>query len=192
MKVVLATSNQHKIAEIKQIMGKDFEFVTLNIKVEEDGKTFAENALKKAKFAYKTCGMPVIADDSGIEIDALNDILGVKSARFMEGYSYAEKNKKILEMMSHVPTEKRSARFKCVAVYYDGTPHFFEGVIEGRIATQPRGKNGFGYDPIFLPYGYEKTMAELPSEVKNNISHRAQAFKKIAEHLKKNEKSVQK
>ena len=184
MKIILATSNTHKIKEISQIADIDFEFVPRAFEVEEDGKTFSENAVKKAKFAYERERLPVIADDSGLEIDALNGLLGIKSARFMKGKPYEEKNAKILEMMNDVPEEKRTARFKCVAVYYDGTPHIFEGVIEGKISREQRGKNGFGYDPIFIPQKYNKTMAQLPPDVKNEISHRARAFKKLIGYLK--------
>lgn len=185
MKILLATSNPHKIVEIKQIMNKDFEFVPVNTGVKEDGTTFAENAIKKAKFAYEMHHSPVIADDSGLEIDALEGLLGIKSARFMEGHPYKEKNARILKLMVNVPDSQRTARFRCVAVYYDGTPHVFEGLIEGKIAKQQKGENGFGYDPIFIPQGYQNTMAELSPDIKNKISHRAQAFKKIAEYLTK-------
>ncbi len=185
MKIFLATSNPHKIIEIKQIIDRNIEFVPVSTGVEEDGKTFAENAIKKAKFAYEMYNSPVIADDSGLEIDALKGLLGIKSARFMEGHPYKEKNAMILELMANVPDDKRTARFRCVAVYYDGSPHIFEGLIEGKIAKQQKGKNGFGYDPIFIPHGYQSTMAELPSDIKNKISHRAQAFKKVAEYLVK-------
>ena len=184
MKTILATSNAHKIKEITQIAGNDLEFIPKAFEVEEDGETFSENAIKKAKFAYKHEKLPAIADDSGLEIDALNGLLGIRSARFMEGRTYEEKNAKILEMMKNVPKEKRTARFKCVAVYYNGIPHIFEGVIEGKIAHKQCGKNGFGYDPIFIPEGYNKTMAQLPPGVKNKISHRARAFKKLIEYLR--------
>ncbi len=190
MKIILATSNPHKIDEIKLIMNKGFDFVPVNTNVEEDGMSFAENAIKKAEFAYEKYGSSVIADDSGLEIDALKGLLGIRSARFMEKHPYEEKNAKILEMMKNVSDDKRTARFKCVAVYYDGSPHIFEGVIEGKIAKHPKGENGFGYDPIFIPYGYRNTMAELPSSVKNKISHRAQAFKKVSKYLTKKSKNI--
>jgi len=184
LKIILATSNINKIKEISQIAGIRFEFVLKAFEVEEDGRTFSENAIKKAKFAFEREKKPAIADDSGLEIDALDGLLGIRSARFMEGKNYEEKNDRILEMMRGFPEEERKARFKCVAVYYDGTPHIFEGVIEGKIAFGQRGKNGFGYDPIFIPQGYDKTMAQLPPDVKNRISHRAHAFKKLIEYLR--------
>ncbi len=184
MKIILATSNAHKIKEVSQISKTSFEFVPKTFEVEEDGKTFSENAVKKARFAYEHEKIPTVADDSGIEIDALGGLLGIRSARFMKGKPYKEKNAKILEMMKDVLEEKRTARFKCVAVYFDGTPHVFEGVIEGKIAYEQRGENGFGYDPIFIPQGCDKTMAQLSSEAKNSISHRAHAFKKLIEYLK--------
>ena len=189
MRIILATSNAHKIEEIREILKdvwESMEFVPMKFDVEEDGKNYEENALKKARFAYEATKTPSIADDSGLVIDALPDILGVKSARFMEGKSYAEKNITILGMMKNIPPEKRNARFTCVAVYYDGTPHIFEGEVEGKISYEPRGKNGFGYDPIFIPDGYDKTMAELEQREKNRISHRAMAFRKLASYLLEN------
>ncbi len=188
MRMILATSNAHKIKEIKEILGdtlSDLELVPRSFDVVEDGKTYEENALKKAKFAFEMTKEPSVADDSGLVIYSLPTILGVKSARFMESKSYTEKNRAILEMMRNVPFEKRGARFSCVVVYYDGTPHIFEGVIEGRISYEARGNGGFGYDPIFMPSGYDKTMAELGQWEKNRISHRAQAFKKLADFLRK-------
>jgi XTP/dITP diphosphohydrolase len=187
VKIILATSNAHKVKEIKDIMKDILEFIELvpmKFDIEEDGKTYEENALKKAKFAYEKTETPSIADDSGLAIDALPDLLGIRSARFMEGKTYSKKNAAILEMLKDVPDKKRTARFTCVAVFYDGMPHVFEGIIEGKIAYEARGENGFGYDPIFIPNGYDKTVAEIGEREKNRISHRARAFKKLAVYLK--------
>lgn len=182
MKIVLSTSNPHKVKEILEIVDIDLDWDVKILKVEEDGLTFEENAVKKAKASYELYGSSV-ADDSGLEIYALDNFPGIRSARFMEGANYSIKNAKIIEMLKDVPESKRGARFVCVAVYYDGKPHAFEGVIEGKISFEPHGENGFGYDPIFIPSGYDMTMAELSKAEKNKISHRAKAFKKFAEFL---------
>jgi len=182
LKIVLSTSNPDKVQEILEIVDLDIEWVVKKIEVEEDGKTFQENAIKKAKAAYDLYG-PAVADDSGLEIYALDNFPGVRSARFMEGADYSVKNSKIIEMLRDIGENERGARFSCVAVYYDEYPHVFKGVIEGKIAFEARGNNGFGYDPIFIPYGYNKSMAELSRAEKNKISHRAQAFRKLSEYL---------
>lgn len=178
MKIILSTSNPHKIEEISKIV-RDVEWIPKDLKVEEDGQTFEENAIKKAKRAYELYG-PAVADDSGLEIYALDNFPGVHSARFMAGMDYFAKNSRILEMMKDIPLEKRGARFVCVVVYYDGTPHIFKGVVEGSIAFGIRGENGFGYDPIFIPNGFDKTFGELTPSEKNSISHRAKAFRKLS------------
>ncbi len=187
MKFLLATSNQHKVKEIREILkscGYDEPFVNRAFDVDEDGETYAENALKKAKKAYEESEIPSVADDSGLEIDALKGMLGIHSARFMEGKPYSEKNAEILKLMKDVPECERTARFVCVAVYFDGKAHFFKGVVEGKISKQAKGGSGFGYDPIFIPNGYSKTMAQLGVKVKNTLSHRAKAFEKLAQYLK--------
>ena len=186
MKIVLSTSNPNKVKEISSIV-RDIEWIPRDLKVEEDGKTFEENAVKKAKTAYEFYG-PAVADDSGLEIYALDNFPGVYSARFMEGADYFTKNSKILEMMKDIPGEKRGARFVCVAVYYDGTPHIFKGVVEGRIAFSIRGDGGFGYDPIFIPEGFDKTFGEMSSSQKDLISHRSRAFRKLSAFLHEKEK----
>ncbi len=184
MKIILSTSNVHKVDEISKIVDLDIEWILVKIDVEEDGITFEENAIKKAKAAYDLYG-PSVADDSGLEIYSLDNFPGIRSARFMDGADYYLKNTKILEMMKDIPEDKRGARFVCAAVYYDGTPHIFKGVIEGKISDEIRGKNGFGYDPIFIPDGFNVTMGELSKEDKNVISHRAKAFKRLLDFLKK-------
>lgn len=184
--IIIATQNAGKAKEFVHM----FEPLGITVKtlldypelpdVEETGKTFAENALLKAESAARLTGRPAIADDSGLVIDALNGRPGVYSAR----YAGIEKNdrannEKVLGEMKDVPSGSRSARFACVlaVAFPDGRkPIFAEGFCEGSIAFEEQGKNGFGYDPLFIPDGYEVTMAQIDPEEKNNISHRAHAL----------------
>jgi XTP/dITP diphosphohydrolase len=182
-KIYIATTNNHKIEEIKKIL-EDFEIEIeqspKKIEVEEDGKTFIENSVKKAYYYANILDAPVIADDSGLVIDYLGGFPGVMSARFLEGKSYEEKMNEILKKLNNA--SDRSARFVCVASFYDPTEGILisaEGVIEGKIAWEIRGTGGFGYDPIFIPEGYDKTFGELGEEVKREISHRSRAFRKL-------------
>lgn len=184
MKLYMVTGNSHKIEEIRTIMGSDHSLSVITeivdeINVEENGETFVENALKKVE-AYRELGIPLIADDSGLEIDALDKFPGVHSARFMDGVPYKDKMEALIEKLA--TKENRSARFKCAAVFYDPENEVFisaEDTIEGKIAFDIRGTGGFGYDPIFIPEGYDKTFGELGTEIKNNFSHRGRAFKKL-------------
>lgn len=184
MRLYMVTGNPHKVEEIRSIMGCVHNLSTITeiidtINVEENGDTFIENALKKVE-AYRHLGIPLIADDSGLEIDALDKFPGIHSARFMDGKSYKEKMQTLLEKLE---TEKnRTARFKCAAVFYDPLNEIFlsaEGSIEGRISFNIKGTDGFGYDPIFIPENYDKTFAELGTAIKNDFSHRGRAFKKL-------------
>lgn len=190
--IILASNNKHKIKEIKAKLGLlNIDILSqresgCNIDAEENGTTFAENAAIKAKALYEVLKRPVIADDSGLEVDFLDGAPGVYSARFC-GPDATDKDKynKILELLQDVKdTKKRSARFKCVICYIDeqGKEHFFEGVCEGTISFEPRGDNDFGYDPIFLVG--DKTFAEMSQEEKNKISHRGLAIDKLYEYLK--------
>lgn len=192
MEIVLATQNKDKIKEIREILkGLSVKLITFNehsreLSVEEDGKTLEENAIKKAEAWMKETGKPALADDSGLEVDYLKGAPGVYSSRFAgENATYADNNAKLLKLMEGVEQKKRTARFKCVAalVFPDGRKELFQGAIEGIIINEPHGKNGFGYDPIFLIPEYNKTFAELGDEIKNKISHRAKAFKKVREYL---------
>lgn len=192
MRVILATNNKNKVREMQEILSplgmnvisqKDANF---NIEVDETGETFAENAYLKAKAVYDAVHCPVIADDSGLIVDAINGEPGVHSHRFAgENSTDEEKNSRILELLKDVSDEKRTARFQCVICYINssGKEEFFTGVCEGKITDSPRGENGFGYDPIFLCE--EKTMAEMTTEEKNQISHRANALKQFRDYLKK-------
>ena len=189
MKIVFATNNKHKLEEIKDILDKDFEIVSLaeigcHEDIPETGLTLEENARQKSTYIVEHYNHDCFADDTGLEVDALNGEPGVHSARYAEGTDHdSEANmRKLLSKMSNV--KDRTARFRTViSLIINGVEHQFEGRVEGRIATEKHGKEGFGYDPIFIPEGYDKSFAELGEEVKNQISHRARAVKKLAEYL---------
>ena len=189
MKIVFATNNKHKLEEIKDILGKDFEIVSLaeigcHEDIPETGLTLEENARQKSTYIVEHYNHDCFADDTGLEVDALNGEPGVHSARYAEGTDHdSEANmRKLLSKMSNV--KDRTARFRTViSLIINGVEHQFEGRVEGRIATEKHGKEGFGYDPIFIPEGYDKSFAELGEEVKNQISHRARAVKKLSEYL---------
>jgi len=159
------------------------------IKVEEDGNTYLENAKKKAREVGLRTNKLTLADDSGLEVEALGGLPGVESANFArKGASDKENNEKLLKLLEGIPFEKRKARFRCVMVLYDPFEHmeeWVEGSVEGFILDHPRGEWGFGYDPLFFIPELGKTLAELPLEVKNSISHRGRALMAIKEVLKK-------
>lgn len=188
--LVLASNNVGKIKDMKEIL-QPFGIIVrsqreagLSIEVEETGKTFAENALLKASAIYQQLHCPVIADDSGLIVDALNGEPGVHSHRFAGEHATDEQRcQKILEQMQDVPAEKRTARFACVICYLneEGRENFFTGYCEGKIGTVPKGKNGFGYDPIFVVGS--KTMAEMTEEEKNAVSHRGNALAALKAYL---------
>ncbi|MBQ6421627.1 MAG: RdgB/HAM1 family non-canonical purine NTP pyrophosphatase [Clostridia bacterium] len=191
MDVLIATHNMKKRAELHRILEPlgfhallDFECGVILREVEETGKTFAENALLKARAGCADSMMPCIADDSGLCIDALNGEPGVYSARYLgEDTPYAEKMRLILERMRDVPAEKRTARFVSAVACVFPTGDWFtvEGVCEGTIGDAPRGDNGFGYDPIFMVDG--RSFAELSAEEKDAVSHRGRALRALAEKL---------
>lgn len=186
MKIVAATGNKHKIEEIESITKKfGMNVITKaeagvgDLEVEETGTTFEENSLIKAEAIMKATGMPAIADDSGLEADALDGAPGVYSARFSgEGATDESNNAKLLKLMENVPDDKRSARFVSVVTlcFPDGTVVAARGECPGTLRRSPRGDGGFGYDPLFVPVGYDKTYAEISAEEKNIISHRAKAL----------------
>ena len=184
LSVVLATRNPGKVAEISSILSG----LPLQIKsllelpelpeIVEDQDTLEGNALKKARHVYAQLHQPTIADDSGLEVYSLAMKPGVLSARYAgEGVTYGENNRKLLRALSGVPFPQRKARFRCVAVF-KGTEIEWsvEGVCPGSIAEEPRGEGGFGYDPLFIPDGFDLTFGQLPAETKNRMSHRAHAF----------------
>jgi XTP/dITP diphosphohydrolase len=188
MELLFATNNKHKIREISDLLDGRFKILGLsdvNITgdIPEDAETLAENALFKAKFVHDRTGMNVFADDTGLEVDALGGAPGVYSARYAgEGRSFDDNINKLLAEMQGA--ENRRARFRTViALILDGTEYFFEGAVEGKITTERKGTGGFGYDPVFLADGYDRTFAEIPLSEKNRISHRARAMRKLLEFL---------
>ncbi|MEW6686075.1 MAG: RdgB/HAM1 family non-canonical purine NTP pyrophosphatase [Candidatus Edwardsbacteria bacterium] len=209
MEIVLATKNKDKIREISQILGRGrFETCPYTFsslldypeipEIIEDGKTLVENALKKARTVTASTGKIALADDSGLEIDALQGRPGVYSSRFARGVkfnapTYAQNVKKVLKLLKGIPPAKRKARFRCVVAIAKpargdptGRPYYVaEGSCLGHITEEPKGKGGFGYDPIFVPKGFKKTFAEFSPLTKNRISHRAKALRKAKKILQK-------
>ncbi len=192
MRLVLATKNQGKVRELQEMLqDTGFEVVSLAAypdlpEVEEDGDTFQANAVKKAREIAAATGELVMADDSGLEVDFLNGAPGVHSARFAGEHGDNEANNhKLLKLLENVPWEKRTARFKCVVAVAapDGRIETSEGACEGIITTGPRGKEGFGYDPLFYFPQYQKTFAELDGDIKNKVSHRGKALGKAHKFL---------
>lgn len=191
--LVIATRNQGKVGEIRTMLEElDFDVRSATDfpglpEVEETGATFADNAAIKALAVAGFTGALSLADDSGLEVDALGALPGVQSARFAgPGATDEVNNAKLLAVLEGIPDGHRQARFKCVvALALPGRPlASFEGVCEGKIGLRPRGSNGFGYDPLFLVSGHERTMAELTLDEKNRLSHRARALKQAVEWLK--------
>lgn len=191
--IVAATQNKHKIQEIDAIT-KQFgmEIVSRNdagvpdVEIIEDGETFEQNSYKKAYEIMKLCGKITIADDSGLEVDCLDGAPGVYSARFagVDGDDEAN-NRKLIELIKDVPYEKRTARFVSVItmVFPDGETIVARGEVEGHLVLEAKGANGFGYDPLFVPVGYDRTFGEIESGIKNKISHRANALIALREKL---------
>ncbi|MBT2969858.1 MAG: RdgB/HAM1 family non-canonical purine NTP pyrophosphatase [Candidatus Thiodiazotropha sp. (ex Ctena orbiculata)] len=192
-KIVLASNNAGKVREINQLLA-DVQITVVAQKefnipdAIEDGLSFVENAIKKARHAASLSGLPAIADDSGIEVDALNGTPGIYSARFAGPGASDEANlQKLLTHLKEIPDEQRSARFQCLMVYMrhaeDPTPIICQGTWEGRILQRPQGENGFGYDPIFYVPSHDCSSAELEPEVKNSLSHRGQALQGLLRAL---------
>lgn len=198
MKIVFATNNKNKLEEIREILGNKFEVLSLNdidchVDIPETGKTLEENAVIKANYIANRYGISVFADDTGLEVEALNGAPGVYSARYAggDGHDSEANMKKLLKELDG--KENRKARFRTVIALIlrqqhqthtqEAAPIMFEGIVEGSITTAKRGNSGFGYDPIFQPAGYDKTFAELGHEVKNKISHRARAVEKFVQFL---------
>ncbi|MGN9838593.1 RdgB/HAM1 family non-canonical purine NTP pyrophosphatase [Nonomuraea sp. H19] len=187
MKIVLATRNAGKIAELRRILaGFDIvgleEFPSIG-EVAETGVTFEENALLKAHAVARGSGLPAVADDSGLCVDVLNGMPGVFSARWSGRHGDDQANLDLLlAQVSDVPTDRLTAHFTCAAALAlpSGASRVAEGVLAGRLVTTPRGSNGFGYDPIFVPDGEDRTTAEMPPEEKDAISHRGRAFRALA------------
>ena len=201
-RIVFATNNQHKLQEIRDILGSDYEVVSLkeigcDVDIPETGNTLEENALQKAQYVYDHYHVSCFADDTGLEVEALDGAPGVHSARYAEGTDHDSEANMAKLLRELDGKENRQARFRTVICYIakqDGCPcgctsikkiHQFEGIVNGYIATEKHGTEGFGYDPIFVPEEYDQSFAELGEEIKNGISHRARAVAKLVEYLKK-------
>ncbi len=191
--IVCASQNRHKIDEIEaitekygmKVIGRD-DFGLPKFKIVEDGKTFEENSLKKAREIGMVCNQITIADDSGLMVDALDGAPGVYSARFAgEGCDDQENNRKLLELLGDLPLEKRTAKFVSVItlLYPNGRKIVARGECPGHIQFEATGENGFGYDPLFVPDGYDRSFAELAPEEKNSISHRGRALAELEKQL---------
>ena len=190
LEILIATNNLGKVKEIKDILdGRQIKILTMKDfphlpKIEEDGKTYKENAFKKARKILEYTGKICLADDSGLEIDYLKGKPGIYSSRW--GNSDEERINKVLRLLKNVPMDKRNAKFVCVVVlvFPDGKTHMVKEECKGIIEFQPKGKSGFGYDPIFLVSEYNKTFAELGDKIKNRISHRGKAMRKMVDIIK--------
>lgn len=194
MQIVIASRNKKKIEELRRILqGLPIEILSVDDfphleEVVEDGNSFEENALKKARYVYQTTGLPALADDSGLEVEALGGKPGVFSARYAGENATDEENvNKLLIEMKEIPEDKRKARFVCCIAFVSskGEEQVFWGYAKGKITKEPRGKLGFGYDPVFIPEGYKLTFAELPPEEKDRLSHRRKALDKLKKYLVK-------
>lgn len=190
IKIVFATNNAHKLSEVRAVLGDGYKLVTLkDVGITEDipetGATLDENASLKARYVYERTGLDCFADDTGLEVEALDGAPGVHSARYAtDGHDFKANNRKLLSELSG--TDNRRARFRTViSLIRDGIEQQVEGTVEGRIATEESGCEGFGYDPLFIPDGYDVTFAEMSADEKNAISHRGRAVAKLAEILQK-------
>ncbi len=188
MKIVFATNNAHKLSEVRAVLGEGFELVTLKeVGITEDipetGSTLDENASIKSHYVYERTGLDCFADDTGLEVEALNGAPGVRSARYAtDGHDFAANNRKLLHELEGV--ENRKARFRTViSLIRGGVEQRVEGIVNGTIATEESGCEGFGYDPLFIPEGKSVTFAEMSAEEKNSISHRGRAVAALKEVL---------
>ena len=191
-KLILASRNKHKIEELRQTLA-DLDVMLVSAldfdelgEVAEDKLTLSGNALKKARYAFERTGLPALADDTGLEVDALDGRPGVFSARYAgEDATYEENTDKLLAELAEVDEIDRLAQFRTVVAFVDenGEEHLFKGICRGKILRERRGSKGFGYDPVFQPEGFDQTFAELDSEQKNRISHRGRAIRKFHDWL---------
>lgn len=189
MKIVLASNNENKLREVREILGPlGYDVISqrqagADIEAEETGETFEENARIKARAAVEATGLPCVADDSGLEVDAMGGAPGVYSSRYCGDSTYEETCRKIINIVNC--SDDRGARFRCavVCVFPDGREISCEGTVEGSIGMKLEGEHGFGYDPIFVPRGYPNSMACMTDEEKNAISHRGRAFRQLAVEL---------
>jgi XTP/dITP diphosphohydrolase len=198
MRILIATTNQGKLREYQRLLsdvpGLELETLPFPVEVDEDQDTFAGNALKKATEIAAATGIACLADDSGLEVDALGGRPGVFSARYSgEGATDASNNRKLLDELRGVADRRRAARFRCAIAVVDPSGRLIaeaDDVCEGRIGREPKGVHGFGYDPLFIPTGYAQSLAELGPETKNAISHRAKAAAKLVLRLRARETLV--
>lgn len=186
--IIFATNNAHKLAEVQAVLGDSFRLVTLaecgmTEEIPEDAPTLEGNALQKARYVHERTGADCFADDTGLEVDALDGAPGVHSARYAtDGHDFAANNRLLLRNLAGAAD--RSAHFRTViALILDGREYLFEGRVEGRITESEAGCGGFGYDPLFVPDGFDKTFAEMNAEEKNAISHRGRAVRRLVEFL---------
>jgi len=188
--LVFATNNSYKLKEIRQLLGTAFDIkglsdIACNEELPENQTTLEGNALEKAAFVYEKYGIECFADDTGLEVEALNGAPGVYSARYAgTNASFADNTKKLLNALKG-ETNKRAVFKTVIALIYNGEKHFFEGCVEGEIIDKEIGNEGFGYDPVFKPAGFSKTFAEMTPEQKNSISHRAKAIKALVDFFNK-------
>lgn len=189
-KLVFATNNAHKLDEISSILGDKVELLSLKdincyVDIPETADTLEDNAMLKATYIYENYGLDCFADDTGLEVEALDGAPGVFSARYAggEGHNAEANMQKLLQNMQGVPNRKAQFR-TAICLIMDGKKHLFEGIVKGEIIKEKRGGSGFGYDPIFVPEGYNKTFAEMGNDIKNKISHRALAVEKLCRFLK--------
>ncbi len=191
MKIVFATNNTHKLSEVRAVLGEGFELVTLREvgiteNIPETGATLDENASIKARYVYERTGLDCFADDTGLEVEALNGAPGVHSARYAtDGHDFAANNRKLLRELNGITN--RRARFRTVISLIRGGEELqVEGIVRGTIATEESGNEGFGYDPLFIPEGYDHTFADMSADDKNAISHRGRAVAELVKALKEN------
>ena len=188
MKIIFATNNAHKLSEVQAVLGDSFELVTPRMcGVEEDipetAATLEGNASQKSHYLYEKTGLDCFADDTGLEVEALGGEPGVHSARYAtDGHDFAANNRLLLKNLAG--KENRRARFRTViSLIEQGEEHLFEGIVEGRIIDHESGEEGFGYDPLFVPDGFDRTFAEMTAEEKNAVSHRGRAVRKLVAYL---------
>ncbi len=193
MKIIFATNNAHKLSEVQAVLGDGYELVTprqcgIDEEIPETAETLEGNARQKACYLFERTGLDCFADDTGLEVEALNGAPGVHSARYAtDGHDFAANNRLLLKNLAG--EENRRARFRTVICLIEqGKEHLFEGIVEGRIIDHEAGSEGFGYDPLFVPEGFDRTFAEMSAEQKNGISHRGRAVRKLVDYLHQTEK----
>lgn len=193
MKIIFATNNAHKLSEVQAVLGEGFELVTPRMcgveeEIPETAETLEGNASQKSHYLYDRTGLDCFADDTGLEVEALGGEPGVHSARYAtDGHDFAANNRLLLKNLEG--KENRRARFRTViSLIEGGEEHLFEGIVEGRIIDHESGEEGFGYDPLFVPDGFDRTFAEMTAEEKNAISHRGRAVRKLVAYLHEKQK----